>query len=130
METLAAPHPISHQECTNSVNHIRDALYVLNGKWKLPLIFTLTESAKRFGELQRVLDGITPKILAKELKELEMNGFITRHVYPTTPVSVVYKTTPYSATLRSVLGELRDWGAQHREKIKEDMRNTGKVVKM
>jgi DNA-binding HxlR family transcriptional regulator len=42
----------------------------------------------------------------------------------------VYKTTPYSGTLRSVLGELRDWGAQHREKIKEDMRNTGKVVKM
>ncbi len=130
MEPLQAPHPVNHQECTSSVNHIRDALYVLNGKWKLPLIFTLTESPKRFGELQRVLDGITPKILTKELKELELNGFITRHVYPTTPVSVLYKTTPYSGTLQSVLNELRNWGAQHREKIKEDMRNMGKVVKM
>lgn len=130
MEPLQALQSVNHQECTSSVNYIRDVLYVLNGKWKLPLIFTLTESPKRFGELQRVLDGITPKILTKELKELEINGFITRHVYPTTPVSVLYKTTPYSGTLQSVLNELRNWGAQHREKIKEDMRNMAKVVKM
>jgi DNA-binding HxlR family transcriptional regulator len=77
-----------------------------------------------------VLDGITPKMLTKELKELELNGFITRNVYPTTPVSVLYKTTPYSGSLQNVLQELRDWGAQHREKIKQDMRNMGKVVKM
>jgi hypothetical protein len=76
MDTLAAPHPISHQECTNSVNHIRDALYVLNGKWKLPLIFTLTESAKRFGELQRVLDGIRLKYWLKNSKNWSLTALL------------------------------------------------------
>lgn len=113
---------ITREECNAHVGHIRDALYVLNGKWKLPLIFTLSEAPKRFGELQRVLEGITPKILTKELKELELNGFVVRKVYPTTPVTVIYEATSYSSTLQNVLHELREWGARHREKIREDMR--------
>jgi DNA-binding HxlR family transcriptional regulator len=122
MEIIPKEPLIKKEECIVSVSHIRDALYVLNGKWKLPLIFTLTESSKRFGELQRVLDGITPKILIKELKELEVNGFVLRKVFPTTPVTVIYEATSYSDTLQKVLYELRAWGAQHREKIKEEMR--------
>jgi DNA-binding HxlR family transcriptional regulator len=122
MKATDNPPFTSKAECVASVNHIRDALYVLNGKWKLPLIFSLSESPKRFGELQRVLEGITPKVLTKELKELEMNEFLVRKVYPTTPVTVIYEATSYSDSLRSVLSELKDWGAQHREKIKASMR--------
>ncbi|WP_407429840.1 winged helix-turn-helix transcriptional regulator [Arcticibacter sp.] len=122
MEPISREPVISREECTASVRHIRDALYVLNGKWKLPLIFSLTESSKRFGELQRVLDGITPKVLVKELKELELNGFVLRKVYPTTPVTVIYEVTPYAGTLHNVLNELKEWGYKHREKIKSDMR--------
>lgn len=126
MEAIAQEPFVSREECTASVGHIRDALYVLNGKWKLPLIFSLTESSKRFGELQRVLEGITPKVLTKELKDLELNGFVLRKVYPTTPVTVIYEVTSYAGTLHNVLNELRDWGYQHREKIKDDMRNPRK----
>lgn len=122
MEAIVQEPFITREECTVSVGHIRDALYVLNGKWKLPLIFSLTESPKRFGELQRVLEGITPKVLVKELKDLELNGFVLRKVYPTTPVTVIYEVTPYAGTLQNVLNELKEWGAQHREKIKKDMR--------
>jgi len=122
MEAITPEPFTTKEECTASVRHIRDALYVLNGKWKLPLIFSLTESSKRFGELQRVLEGITPKVLVKELKELELNGFVLRKVYPTTPVTVIYEVTPYAGTLHNVLNELREWGSQHREKIKNDMR--------
>ncbi len=122
METIANEHYPSKEECTASVNHIRDALYVLNGKWKLPLIFSLTEGPKRFNELQKVMDGITPKVLAKELKDLELNEFVVRKVYPTTPVTVMYEASGYSNTLRSVLKELRNWGEQHREKIRLSMR--------
>lgn len=118
---------ITREECQQSVGHIRDALYVLNGKWKLPLIFTLRESPKRFNEIQKVMDGITPKILAKELKDLELNGFVFRKVYPTTPVTVIYEATNYSNSLKDVLEELRTWGAQHREKIKESMRRENSV---
>jgi DNA-binding HxlR family transcriptional regulator len=105
------------QACAASVTGIRDALYVLNGKWKLPLILTLSEGPMRFKDIQRSLGEITPKVLSKELKELELNEFIVRTVYSTTPVTVTYQLTPYSQSLDNVLHELRDWGIQHRQRI-------------
>ena len=113
----------TREECLGSVNAIRDALFVLNGKWKLPLIFTLLEKSRRFNEIQQAVKGISPKILAKELKDLEENGFVKRIVYPTTPVTVVYEITPYSKTLKNVLNELKLWGTQHRDMIKQSMKN-------
>ena len=112
---------MTHQ-CIFRVRPITDALYVLNGKWKLPLIFTLRENAQRFNEIMKSLEGITPKVLAKELRDLESNGFILRKVFPTTPVTVIYESTAYSDSLRGVLKELYNWGDQHREKIKDSMR--------
>jgi DNA-binding HxlR family transcriptional regulator len=110
------------KECLASVNAIRDALFVLNGKWKLLLIFTLLEKPRRFNEIQQAVQGITPKILSKELKDLEENGFVKRCVYPTTPVTVIYEITPYSNTLKSVLDELQMWGTQHRDMIIKSMK--------
>jgi DNA-binding HxlR family transcriptional regulator len=107
----------SKKACAASVTGIRDALYVLNGKWKLPLIVTLSEGPMRFKDIQRSLGEITPKVLSKELKELELNEFIVRNVYSTTPVTVTYQLTPYSQSLDNVLHELRDWGIQHRQRI-------------
>ena len=115
-------HSHSPEACNASINAVKDALYVLNGKWKLPLIVALSNGQKRFNEIQRSLDGITPKILSKELRELEMNEFIVRTVAPTIPVSVLYELTPYSKSLESVIEELRLWGLQHRERIVKGMR--------
>jgi DNA-binding HxlR family transcriptional regulator len=122
MEKIFSDKIPSKVECVSNVNAIRDALFVLNGKWKLLLIFTLLESSKRFNEIQNAVQGITPKILSKELKDLEENGFLTRNVFPTTPVTVIYEITDYSHTLKNVLRELNAWGSQHREKIKASMR--------
>ncbi|MDP9081022.1 MAG: helix-turn-helix transcriptional regulator [Bacteroidota bacterium] len=113
---------MSRDECTGSLRNVLDALYVLNGKWRLALILSMVQSSKRFNEIQHDIAGISPKVLANELKDLELNGFITRNVYPTTPVSIIYEATEYSRTLKSVLKELGAWGKQHREKIKESMR--------
>lgn len=110
------------KECAGSLKNILDALYVLNGKWKLALILSLIHSSKRFNEIQHEVTGISAKVLAKELKDLELNDLITRNVYPTTPVSIVYESTAYSHTLKNILAELSAWGEQHREKIKESMR--------
>lgn len=90
---------------------------MLYGKWKLPIIIALTGSPKRFRELQRLVTGITAKVLSKELKELEMNEFVVRTVYPTTPVTIEYELTEYSQSLNTVIQALRDWGMQHRERI-------------
>ncbi|MFH6957209.1 winged helix-turn-helix transcriptional regulator [Flavobacterium aquidurense] len=111
-------------ECAGSLKNILDALYVLNGKWKMALILSLIQSPKRFNEIQKEIAGISPKVLANELKDLELNEFIKRNVYPTTPVSIIYEATEYSQTLKSVIRELSAWGEQHREKIKESMRKS------
>lgn len=110
------------EECAGSLRNVLDALYVLNGKWRLALILSLVQSPKRFNEIQHELTGISSRILAKELKDLELNDFITRNVYPTTPVTIIYEATGYSRTLKNVIGELSAWGGQHREKIKQSMR--------
>jgi DNA-binding HxlR family transcriptional regulator len=109
-------------QCAGSLKNVLDALYVLNGKWKLALILSLVQSSKRFNEIQQEVTGISSKVLAKELKDLELNDFVTRNVYPTTPVTIIYEATEYSRTLKSVIGELSTWGEQHREKIKQSMR--------
>lgn len=109
-------------ECNRALAAVRDSLYVIGGKWKLPIIIALTEGPQRFRELQRSLEGITPKVLSKELKELELNAFIVRTVYDTKPVTVEYGLTEYSRTLRPVLNALRIWGARHREHIRSQSR--------
>jgi DNA-binding HxlR family transcriptional regulator len=119
MSTLPTP-PISTEACNRSLSAIQDTLYVLGGKWKLPIIIALFNGPQRFRELQRSLVTITPKVLSKELKDLELNEFLTRTVYPTTPVTVEYELTDYSRTLGAVLSTMRDWGEQHRARLKQN----------
>ena len=117
METISDKMVHDKETCKGSVAAVKDALYVLSGKWKLPLIVTLTDGPKRFNEIQRTIGEITPKILSKELRDLELNEFVERKVYATVPVTVTYELTPYSKSLENVLEELKKWGAGHRERI-------------
>jgi len=103
--------------CAKSLLPVQDALYVLSGKWKLPIIIALKYGHKRFKELNREIEGITARMLSKELKELEMNDLVKRTVYDTIPVSVEYELTPYGETLDTVIYALRDWGSKHRKRI-------------
>jgi len=110
--------------CTSALASVQDALYVLSGKWKIPIIIALSEGNKRFGELQRAVTGIAPKVLSSELKMLELNGFVVRRVYDTIPVSVEYELLEYSNTLTSVIDALKKWGDQHRKKLQSEARKT------
>lgn len=94
---------------------VRDAMELLNGKWKILIIGTLSFSGKkRFMELTREVDGIAPKVLSKELQELEMNKVISRTICNTRPVTVEYEITPYGKTLDGIIVEVMKWGMQHR----------------
>ena len=97
---------------------IQDTLDVVGGKWKLVLISILRDGKKRFRELSREAD-ISPRILSKELQELEMNGLVTRTVCDTRPVTVEYALTPYSDTLSEVIIAMHKWGHEHRKKVME-----------
>jgi len=97
---------------------INDAMAVLGGKWKISLIGTLSFKGKRrFSDLLRDLDGIGPKMLAKELRELEANQVITRTVKNTKPITVEYEMTTYGMTLNQVICEIVSWGTAHRAHI-------------
>ena len=106
-------------QCKATLNAVADALYVIGGKWKLRIIIALKDGNHRFNELQRLIQGISAKVLSTELKDLEMNGFVRRNVYASTPVVVEYELTDYSDTLHGVLHELSEWGARHRERIRQ-----------
>lgn len=101
-------------ECGKFLLSVRDTMDILNGKWKIPIIGSLRFGKKRFKELQRDLDGITAKMLSKELRDLEINQLVVRTVYDTKPVTVEYEITEYGRTLDKVLFEIADWGAKHR----------------
>lgn len=112
--------PLTSQQCKGKLNAVGDALYVIGGKWKLRIIIALHEGHVRFNELQRVLDGISARVLSAELKDLELNGFVKRTVHTGTPVIVEYQPTDYTHTLKDVLESLSAWGEMHREKLRSE----------
>ena len=112
----------SEAQCKAALNAVADALYVIGGKWKLRIIVALTEGNKRFNELQRMVDGISAKVLSGELKELELNGFVNRKVFTGMPVVVEYELSEYADTLDEVLRSLSEWGAMHRETVKKSLK--------
>jgi len=104
------------ESCQKSMLAVRDTLDVVGGKWKLVLLTILMSGKRRFRELSREA-GVTPRILSKELQEMEMNGLVSRTVCDTKPITVEYALTPYSETLKEVLEAMDRWGHQHRKKI-------------
>jgi DNA-binding HxlR family transcriptional regulator len=114
--------PVSVKElsCKEKLRAAGDSLYVIGGKWKLPVLIALGQGHKRFNDLQRTIAGISSKVLSSELKELEINGFIVRKVdVSVTPVLVEYELTDYSGSLKEVVYALISWGAEHRARIKQ-----------
>jgi len=97
-----------HQQCK-----VAAALAVLGGKWKLPLIKQLTQGTKRYNELSRDLEGITQRMLTKQLRELEEDGVVSRKVYPEIPPKVEYSLTKAGRDLQNVIQELEIWGGEH-----------------
>lgn len=106
-------------QCAALLLAVGDALYSIGGKWKLRVIIGLYQGNKRFNELQRTVPGISSKVLSKELKELELNGFVKRIVFAdANPVMVEYELTDYSRTLKDVVNSLNDWGVMHRQTLR------------
>ena len=118
----------SEAQCKAMLNSVADALYVIGGKWKLRIVVALTDGNKRFNELQRLVEGISAKVLSAELKELELNDFVRRNVDAGPPVVVEYELTEYADALEPILQALSQWGSMHREKIRRSMRRKKSVA--
>lgn len=98
---------------------LQDTLYVIGGKWKLPIMFTISKGHKRYKEIQRNIPGITSRMLSKELKELELNKIITRTVKDDFTVRINYEITDYCSSFDPVIRLMINWGKQHRQYLKK-----------
>jgi len=91
---------------------VETTLGVIGGQWKAMVLHYLLEGDKRFGELSRLLSGISARTLTKQLRELESDGIIHREVYQQIPPKVEYSLTPIGKSLKPVLEAMHDWGVE------------------
>jgi DNA-binding HxlR family transcriptional regulator len=91
----------------------RRALGVIANKWAVLTIYALARGTKRYSELQRMIGGISQKMLTQTLRELEQEGLVERKVYPIVPPMVEYSLTPLGQTLQEPLSAICKWAESH-----------------
>jgi DNA-binding HxlR family transcriptional regulator len=93
------------------------ALDVIGGKWKVLILWQSRGGPRRFGELKRLVPGITEKMLIQQLRQMEADGIVRRKVYHEVPPRVEYSLTAFGASLQDALVPLCDWGNRHVNRI-------------
>lgn len=99
------------------VQALQDTIYVIGGKWKLPVINSICNGNTRFRDIERSIPGLTTRMLSRELKEMELNGLIKRVQDPDSPMKVEYMSTDYCKSFGHIILEMIRWGKAHRKKI-------------
>lgn len=90
-------------------------LSIINGKWKLTIIYYLsTYEVVRFNQLKRYLGKITYKTLSDSLKELEQDGLVNRRAFPQIPPKVEYSLTEKGKSLWPIIENMCSWGEQNK----------------
>jgi DNA-binding HxlR family transcriptional regulator len=92
---------------------VESTIKIIGGRWKVLIIRELISGSKRFGELQRALQGITQKMLTQQLRELEEDGIVHREIYAQIPPKVEYSLTPLGETLKPILHAMHDWAIKY-----------------
>jgi DNA-binding HxlR family transcriptional regulator len=97
---------------------IRAVLDQISGKWTTLLVMVLAIRPHRFGELRRAVPDISQRMLTQTLRDLQRDGLISRHVFPTLPPSVEYRLTPLGQSfLKPLIGLVR-WSVEHHDAIR------------
>ena len=87
-------------------------LRIISGKWKPLVLFFLRDGAKRYGELKRLIPGVSDKVLIQKLKDLEADHVLTRTNYNEVPPRVDYALTPLGRSLADAIVPLCTWGTE------------------
>jgi DNA-binding HxlR family transcriptional regulator len=96
---------------------LREVLALIGDKWSTQILVRLASGPRRFTELERAVEGISRRMLALSLRNLERNGLVTRTVHPDAPPRVEYATTPLIEEIIEPLEALADWAARSRPAI-------------
>jgi DNA-binding HxlR family transcriptional regulator len=106
------------KEYKKEMRAVQDSMDVLNGKWKISIISSLCcYNKRRFSDILNDIEGISNRMLSKELKDLEINQLVKRTVLDTQPITVQYELTEHGLTLKTIIFNLTEWGIAHRKKI-------------
>jgi DNA-binding HxlR family transcriptional regulator len=92
---------------------VESTIKIIGGRWKVLIIRELVSGEKRFGELQRSLQGITQKMLTQQLRELEEDGIVHREIYAQIPPKVEYSLTPLGESLKPILYAMHEWAVNY-----------------
>lgn len=101
----------------SQIRALQDTIYVIGGKWKLPIIHSICKGNKRFTDIQQSIPGITKRMLSISLKELEDNKLIVRNVDPDFTATIEYEFTPYALEYGNLILEMIRWGENHHDVI-------------
>lgn len=115
-------------EFKDSLISVREALEILGGKWKIPIMVSLAGGSKRFNEIKCEIAGITSKVLSRELKELERNNLVLRRIDKETAI-VRYAVTNKCKSLEKVIEGLKEWGDYHRSNIFQRSISTRPIIR-
>jgi DNA-binding HxlR family transcriptional regulator len=92
---------------------VQKTLKIIGSKWTVLILRELCDGTKRFGELEKNLEGISSKTLSIRLKELEKNGILKKKIYPTIPPKAEYTLTPKGQSLKSIISSMHEWGEHY-----------------
>ena len=95
------------------------ALNVIGGKWKADILWEINLAPRRFGELRRILAGISEKVLAQQLREMEADDLVARDVYPGKVQRVEYRVTTFGHSLNEAVTVLSNWGKAYEIRMAE-----------
>ena len=110
MTTIAKPNDTAHSPSECPVN---TTLSIIGGKWKVLILYNLSQETRRFNELRRQLPDITQRMLTLQLRELEDDGIVHREVYAQVPPKVEYSLTDFGRTLLPVVHAMHQWGTAY-----------------
>ncbi len=92
---------------------VQATINVMSGKWKVQILWHLSFGPKRFARLRNLLPGVSEKVLADQLRQLETDGVLRRDASPSIPPQVTYSLSAAGKKLVPMMEELCDWGSQH-----------------
>ncbi len=112
---------------TKLVCPVQRTIAMIADKWKVIVIANLGEGTKRFRELQRAMQGVTPKVLTRQLRDLEQDGLVSRHAYAEIPPRVEYSLTPLGRSLLPILQQLHNWAVANCDALGRTQASSGRA---
>ena len=96
---------------------VEAVLEAVGGRWKPLILWHLSTGSRRFGELRRLVDGISEKMLIQQLRDMQARGLVERRDFQQVPPHVAYSLTELGASLIEAMKPLCGWGERHMERI-------------